>query len=69
MTIKTYHLPDGSFSTSDIEVPTDYSAEWVVTPEQAAQIEAGADVFVAGTATFAGGPDKYRDNIKALRQL
>jgi ribulose-phosphate 3-epimerase len=32
-------------------------------------IEAGADVFVAGTATFAGGPDKYRDNIKALRQL
>ena len=29
--------------------------------------EAGADVIVAGTATFKGGPDCYRDNICQLR--
>ncbi len=30
-------------------------------------IEAGADVLVAGTATFRGGPDRYAANIAALR--
>ncbi len=30
-------------------------------------VEAGADVLVAGTATFRGGPDRYADNIRALR--
>lgn len=30
-------------------------------------IAAGADVLVAGTATFRGGRDKYADNIRALR--
>ena len=30
-------------------------------------IAAGADALVAGTAVFAGGPDKYAANIKALR--
>ena len=30
-------------------------------------ISAGADVLVAGTATFKGGPDQYAANIKALR--
>ena len=30
-------------------------------------IEAGADVLVAGTATFQGGPSSYADNIRALR--
>ena len=30
-------------------------------------IEAGADVLVAGTAAFAGGPERYRDNITKLR--
>jgi ribulose-phosphate 3-epimerase len=30
-------------------------------------IAAGADVLVAGTAVFAGGPDRYATNIKALR--
>jgi ribulose-phosphate 3-epimerase len=30
-------------------------------------IEAGADVLVAGTATFRGGPDLYADNIAGLR--
>ena len=30
-------------------------------------IAAGADVLVAGTATFTGGPDSYADNIGKLR--
>jgi ribulose-phosphate 3-epimerase len=30
-------------------------------------IKAGANVLVAGSATFKGGPDKYASNIKALR--
>jgi ribulose-phosphate 3-epimerase len=30
-------------------------------------IAAGADVLVAGTATFKGGPDHYAANIRALR--
>lgn len=30
-------------------------------------IAAGADVLVAGTATFRGGPDAYDDNIRRLR--
>jgi ribulose-phosphate 3-epimerase len=32
-----------------------------------AAISAGADVLVAGTATFRGGPDRYAANIAALR--
>jgi ribulose-phosphate 3-epimerase len=30
-------------------------------------VEAGADVLVAGTATFEGGPDRYAANIERLR--
>jgi len=30
-------------------------------------VEAGADVLVAGSATFAGGPERYAANIAALR--
>ena len=30
-------------------------------------IAAGADVLVAGTASFKGGPRKYADNIRRLR--
>lgn len=30
-------------------------------------VEAGADVLVAGSATFKGGSDAYADNIRALR--
>ncbi|NQV20395.1 MAG: ribulose-phosphate 3-epimerase, partial [Rhodospirillales bacterium] len=30
-------------------------------------IAAGADVLVAGTATFTGGPDRYADNIDGLK--
>jgi ribulose-phosphate 3-epimerase len=29
--------------------------------------EAGADVFVAGSSVFRGGPERYKDNIAALR--
>jgi ribulose-phosphate 3-epimerase len=32
-------------------------------------IDAGADVLVAGTATFRGGASRYADNIRALRGL
>ena len=32
-------------------------------------IEAGADVLVAGTAAFAGGPKNYRGNIAKLRRI
>lgn len=32
-----------------------------------AAIAAGADVLVAGTATFTGGPNAYADNIRRLR--
>lgn len=39
-----------------------------VTAETAPQvIAAGADVLVAGTATFRGGPGAYADNIRRLR--
>ena len=30
-------------------------------------VDAGADVLVAGTATFRGGPDCYAANIAALK--
>ena len=40
-----------------------------VNQDNAAQvIAAGADMLVAGTASFKGGPDCYGDNIAALRQ-
>jgi ribulose-phosphate 3-epimerase len=32
-------------------------------------VDAGADVLVAGTATFRGGPDRYAANIAALKGL
>ncbi len=39
-----------------------------ITPETARQcVAAGADVLVAGSATFAGGPGRYAANIAALR--
>jgi len=39
-----------------------------VTPQNAARIvAAGATALVAGSAVFAGGPDRYRANIAALR--
>ncbi len=39
-----------------------------VNPETARQcVDAGADVLVAGSATFKGGPDQYAANIRALK--
>ena len=48
--------------------PIDLEVDGGVNPETARRcIRAGADALVAGTAVFAGGPDKYAANIEALR--
>ncbi len=55
-------LIDASGHDIDLEV------DGGITPETAKlAIAAGADVLVAGTATFTGGPLKYAENISALR--
>ena len=53
---------DATGKAIDLEVDGGIDAE---TARRA--IAAGADVLVAGTATFRGGADAYADNIKALR--
>jgi len=46
----------------------DLQVDGGVNPETAKQVvSAGADLLVAGSATFKGGPEKYAENIKALR--
>jgi len=46
----------------------DLEVDGGIAPDTAARvIEAGADVLVAGTATFKGGAAQYAANIKALR--
>ena len=46
----------------------DLEVDGGIDPETARKcIDAGADVLVAGTATFKGGPERYADNIRALR--
>jgi len=53
---------DASGRTIDLEV------DGGVNTENAAKIvAAGADVLVAGSATFNGGPDAYAQNIRTLR--
>jgi ribulose-phosphate 3-epimerase len=48
--------------------PIDLEVDGGVNAETARRcIKAGADVLVAGTAVFSGGPAKYAANIKALR--
>ena len=48
--------------------PIDLEVDGGVNPETAKQvIAAGADVLVAGTAVFKDGPEKYAENIAALR--
>ncbi len=48
--------------------PIDLEVDGGINPETAKQvIEAGADVLVAGTAVFKDGPEKYAENIRALR--
>jgi ribulose-phosphate 3-epimerase len=48
----------------DIRLQVDGGVDAVTAPRV---IEAGADVLVAGTATFKGGPDHYAANIARLR--
>ena len=49
--------------------PIDLEVDGGITTETAPlAIDAGADVLVAGTATFAGGPGRYAANIAALRE-
>ncbi len=46
----------------------DLEVDGGVNPEIAPKvIEAGANVLVAGSATFKGGPSEYANNIKAIR--
>ncbi len=46
----------------------DLEVDGGINPETSKQVrEAGANVLVAGSATFKGGPEAYADNIKALR--
>jgi ribulose-phosphate 3-epimerase len=48
--------------------PIDLEVDGGVNAETARRcIQAGADVLVAGTAVFSGGPAAYADNIRALR--
>jgi ribulose-phosphate 3-epimerase len=52
----------GNGRTIDLEVDGGINAETAAIAAQA-----GADVLVAGTATFAGGPGAYAGNIRRLR--
>jgi len=55
-------LIDKSGRAIDLEV------DGGIAPDTAKQvIRAGADVLVAGTASFKGGASKYADNLKSLR--
>ncbi len=48
--------------------PIDLEVDGGITEETArAAIAAGADMLVAGTASFKGGPSSYADNIRRLR--
>jgi ribulose-phosphate 3-epimerase len=48
--------------------PIELEVDGGVTPETARLcVEAGATALVAGTAVFRGGPERYADNIRALR--
>jgi ribulose-phosphate 3-epimerase len=48
--------------------PIDLEVDGGITAENAAAvIAAGADVLVAGTASFTGGASRYADNIARLR--
>ena len=53
---------DGQKRHIDLEVDGGINAE---TARQA--VDAGADVLVAGTAAFTGGPARYSENLSKLR--
>jgi ribulose-phosphate 3-epimerase len=48
----------------DVRLEVDGGIDAATAPQA---IDAGADVLVAGTAAFRGGPDQYASNIRALR--
>ncbi|MCB9947032.1 MAG: ribulose-phosphate 3-epimerase [Rhodospirillaceae bacterium] len=51
-----------------IDRPVDLEVDGGINRETAGDVvDAGADVLVAGTATFIGGADCYADNIRGLR--
>lgn len=52
-------------SGRDIDLEVDGGINFETAPKV---IAAGANVLVAGTATFSGGPEAYAQNIKRLRQ-
>lgn len=52
-------------SGRDIDLEVDGGINLTTAPMA---IAAGADVLVAGTATFVGGPGAYADNIRGLRE-
>jgi ribulose-phosphate 3-epimerase len=48
--------------------PIDLEVDGGIAPDTAREVvRAGADVLVAGTASFKGGPGHYKANLKALR--
>ena len=51
-------------SGCDIDLEVDGGINFETAPKA---ISAGANVLVAGTTTFKGGPEAYRDNIAKLR--
>jgi ribulose-phosphate 3-epimerase len=55
-------LIDATGDTIDLQVDGGVNVE-----NAATVVAAGADVLVAGSATFTGGVEKYAANIKALR--
>jgi ribulose-phosphate 3-epimerase len=48
----------------DVRLEVDGGIDAATAPQA---VSAGADVLVAGTAAFRGGPDHYASNIRALR--
>lgn len=49
-----------------IDLEVDGGIDTITAPQA---VNAGANVLVAGTATFKGGPDQYADNIRKLKGL
>ncbi len=61
-------IADARRMINDTGRQIDLEVDGGVNPETAKQvIAAGADVLVAGTAVFKDGPEKYAENIAALR--
>src|SRR5690606_22888766 len=55
---------------SRIDSHIDLEVDGGITPVTAPLVmEAGANVLVAGSSVFKGGPEQYAENIKALRAI